>query len=772
MWNPENWTTKDKNKDLLWIYWHVISLVYSINKWLFDNSTIWLTGEWWNGKTKIMNLTKNLINKKEEYKDKYFIIDINPWEYDENINFFDILLKSFFWGNKNTFKSFLEKNRDIISDIVFIISLFFLTIFFLELENEVYNIIIIIKKWILWLGLLGIITFFITNKDILKYLYDKTKIWFIFKYSGIWSEKERFEKLILEKEHEWKKIIFFIDDLDRCSEKQVVNILKTIVLFWNQKNSVFILWYDENIIIEKLKKELNLKDDISVKSYIEKIINLQIPIPKIDKNDVSNYIDWNINAQWDFNIINLDLPLKFLKMKELWIEEQFQNKEFKDDLFDLINSKTPRWINTWYRTVYYNFIYLIVLESYWYITFEPDINLLLKASILKQKFWDIFNKILLSQNSNNTIINIFDIIKQRDNLNNILLKLKKEKNKLEKEWLFKKYFSYNIVLKTLKEYYSDKVDDSHTLEKMSDSIYEETFKLKDLILKEKNPKLQKYHDLISNFEDDFWKYEWLKDSIDENYLNFIETNQKELIEIFSFNKSDISNFINYYYNPPKINNWLLVKFINLQNNWEKITYFKLKKLLIEYIRIEDDSNNESEKIMIFLCKNLVFKKDKNWPKVKIIFEELKKDKIFFWKFIQKLILDLDNYFKKNEWHFNLSENNKRKYNSFENIKLVISVISKLLKLENSEKINSTIFENNFMKNYFLIVIKLNLKHRIKEFIDIIILDKFNPWLFKYYLLLNASINNWKWNKYLNDSLQKNFDILNPKKQEIINFHIK
>jgi hypothetical protein len=617
------------------------------------------------------------------------------------------------------------------------------------------------------------ISFFVSPFLIyLWYVHFKSDFWFLNQYLLIWEQKDRFLNIIKNQTKKWTKILFFIDDLDRCSEKQVVNILKTIVLFWNQKNSVFILWYDENIIIEKLKKELNLKDDISVKSYIEKIINLQISIPKIDKNDVSNYIDWNFNKQSAFNIVNLDLPLKFLTMKESWIEEQFQNQQFKDDLFDLISSKTPRWINTWYRTVYYNFIYLIVLESYWYITFEPDINLLLKASILKQKFWDIFNKILLSQNSDSTILNIFHIIKQRDNLNNILVKLKKEKNKLEKEWLFEKYFSYNIVLKTLKEYYSDKVDDSHTLEKMSESIYEETFKLKNLILKEKNPKLQKYHDFISDFEDDFWKYELLKDSIDEIYLNFLETKQKELIEIFSFDQNELNNFINYYYNPPKINNWLLVKFINLQNNWEKITFFKLKKLLIEYIKIEDDSNNESEKTMIFLCKNLVFKKDKNWPKVKIIFEELKKDKIFFWKFIQKLILDLDNYFKKNEWYFNLGENNKRRYNSFENIKLVVSVISKLLNLECSEKINSLMFENNFMKNYFLMIIKLNLKHRIKEIIDVMILQKFNPWLFKYYLVLNASINNWKWNKYLNDSLQNKFDILNSKKQEIFNSYNK
>jgi hypothetical protein len=38
-----------------------------------------------------MNLTKDLI--KEKYNSKYLIIDINPWEYNENTDFFDILIK-------------------------------------------------------------------------------------------------------------------------------------------------------------------------------------------------------------------------------------------------------------------------------------------------------------------------------------------------------------------------------------------------------------------------------------------------------------------------------------------------------------------------------------------------------------------------------------------------------------------------------------------------------------------------------------------------------
>lgn len=117
MWYSEN----SSNEDLLWIYGHVISLAYSIESWFLNNSTIWLTWEWWNWKSTIMWLTKNLIEWKKEYDAKYRIININPWEYNENIDFFDILLKNLFIGYRKIFINFLKNNLEKILNIMFII---------------------------------------------------------------------------------------------------------------------------------------------------------------------------------------------------------------------------------------------------------------------------------------------------------------------------------------------------------------------------------------------------------------------------------------------------------------------------------------------------------------------------------------------------------------------------------------------------------------------------------------------------------------------------
>ena len=93
-------------KDLLWIYGQVIALVYLLNNNSFQNkSVIWLTWEWWNWKSTMMNLIRNLIEKK--YEKSYKTISINPWEYNEEVDFFDILLKEF-W-QKISFKDKMIK---------------------------------------------------------------------------------------------------------------------------------------------------------------------------------------------------------------------------------------------------------------------------------------------------------------------------------------------------------------------------------------------------------------------------------------------------------------------------------------------------------------------------------------------------------------------------------------------------------------------------------------------------------------------------------------
>jgi len=149
---------KPSNKDLLWIYWHVIALVYSLNSWFFNNSVIWLTWEWWNWKSTMMNLIKNLINEK--YDKSYEVISINPWEYNDDIDFFDILLKNLFIWYTKIFVNFLKKKLEKIIKYVFFLIMLFLFVIMFGFDQKIKDLYQQISSFLISLWILGWIAFF------------------------------------------------------------------------------------------------------------------------------------------------------------------------------------------------------------------------------------------------------------------------------------------------------------------------------------------------------------------------------------------------------------------------------------------------------------------------------------------------------------------------------------------------------------------------------------------------------------------------------------
>lgn len=653
---------------------------------------------------------------------------------------------------------------------------------------------------------------------------------------NIWEKKERFSNIIIKYTKKWRKILFFVDDLDRCSPKQVENILKTIVLFWNQRNIIFILWFDEKVIIENLKKVLDLKDngdDEKIKAYIEKIVHLQIPIPQIDENDISNYIDWKLfnwdSWKWnDFNIENISLSMDYLESKKDFISEQLWKEDFKNALFEMISLKTPRWIDTWIMTIYYNFIYLIVLQYYWYFN-EIDVEILLKTSILKQLYGNIFNYLLLLENFEEIFTTIFYIL----NYENIL---KNNLDRKELKILEKKYLSdfisviedifYNQkneidILKQKNIFEANLSNIKSEIEKEKNILQELQDKLENQNLsKEKKEELRKkintsrsdenkrllklelFNTELNNEEkESLWietkklELDITKLSDEEKYLNYFDENYKKLFDIchnLILNRKKLKNIFpqnekckyflndtllweyykkvslynifcdkdkykdNYnleteldtfkkYYNPPKLNDIVLIKIINAiekQNLDDFIQWLKL------YLDI-DKKEISLQKAICFL-NNSIFVKDNKV--VKLLNDLEINNKILFWKLLNKLLDDI-------EYYFNLRNNINN------NLEKMLTSFSKILWLQeidnDSKKIK--LFKIELMKKYVRLILLLNLQYRIKEIWDIMILSNFDENLFKYYL----NINLWKWWDYLKKYLIKNKNKLIEKKKEIL-----
>lgn len=87
--------------------------------------------------------------------------------------------------------------------------------------------------------------------------------------------KDKLEELILSS---GKKYVFFVDDLDRADNLQVLFLLKMLGTLFNLPNLVFVLLYDKkrlNDIVDN-GKELNA-------AFAEKVINQEIRVPEVSE---------------------------------------------------------------------------------------------------------------------------------------------------------------------------------------------------------------------------------------------------------------------------------------------------------------------------------------------------------------------------------------------------------------------------------------------------------------------------------------------------------
>jgi len=88
-----------------------------------------------------------------------------------------------------------------------------------------------------------------------------------------------------------RKIIVLIDDLDRLNRQEVHEILRLIRNICDFNNMIFIIAYDKNYIIEKLREDNNLNPEL----FLEKFFSAEIEMPKITddliRKDFITYVE-------------------------------------------------------------------------------------------------------------------------------------------------------------------------------------------------------------------------------------------------------------------------------------------------------------------------------------------------------------------------------------------------------------------------------------------------------------------------------------------------
>ncbi|NCD09228.1 MAG: hypothetical protein EOL98_07355 [Negativicutes bacterium] len=103
--------------------------------------------------------------------------------------------------------------------------------------------------------------------------------------------KEDFEAVLEESGVD--NVVIFLDDLDRCQPKRIVETLEAIELFLSVRHTAFLILADRQVIDSAVKTKYSQK--VSTRKfppngYLEKSIDMPIYIPVFSAKDIENYL--------------------------------------------------------------------------------------------------------------------------------------------------------------------------------------------------------------------------------------------------------------------------------------------------------------------------------------------------------------------------------------------------------------------------------------------------------------------------------------------------
>ena len=137
-----------------------------------------------------------------------------------------------------------------------------------------------------------------------------------------------------------RRIVVFIDDLDRCHPKQALDVLDSIKTFFDIEGIVYVIGMDSDSINSIIEEKYGKDSDVKVKKgldYLQKIVQLPFQIPTWKEEDISNSIDKIISK----GLEGSDLVGRFKKSKDLIVSAVQSNpREVKRFINSVILAKS------------------------------------------------------------------------------------------------------------------------------------------------------------------------------------------------------------------------------------------------------------------------------------------------------------------------------------------------------------------------------------------------------------------------------------------------
>lgn len=232
-----------------------------------------INGVWGSGKTTFIDLFQNEINT---INNKLFeILKFNAW----NIDYFNDPLEPFV--------SFLIKKKNIFNS------------FGIDIMKSMLNLVN--------LNLNKTMNLFFKNKN--------TK--------NLELVKNKYDKLN-------KKLIFIIDDLDRCSPKFCIRLFELIKHLVNHNNVIFIALFNWNQMNKSIHNLYGLDYSENNEFYLEKIFDYKWDLPIPSKLEIISNRLKNIDHIWLFDDIqgcDIDAKIEFINFVSLLFNDDFSIRE-------------------------------------------------------------------------------------------------------------------------------------------------------------------------------------------------------------------------------------------------------------------------------------------------------------------------------------------------------------------------------------------------------------------------------------------------------------
>ena len=109
--------------------------------------------------------------------------------------------------------------------------------------------------------------------------------------------QKRFGELVAKRIEKGSRLVFFIDDLDRCLPEKAVEVMETIKLFLDAEQCVFVVGVEKKIVEKGVRVKYqglgfqDSKEDLPIDGdeYLEKIIQIPFHLPKLDLKNITSF---------------------------------------------------------------------------------------------------------------------------------------------------------------------------------------------------------------------------------------------------------------------------------------------------------------------------------------------------------------------------------------------------------------------------------------------------------------------------------------------------